>query len=291
MERSKYLFITHPYKLRLWNIGLLLAKGRGFTRAFYQASLSFALSYQQLGQLTVILLILMMFNLVGYAQNRAQMYHFFINGNMQDWKKEIDSVENTLQISNNDKLNLINNQIGYIGWCIGEEKYDEAKQYIKLSQAHLETLENAQFKLSYVQSYQGALNGLKIGLNPFSAIFLGPGIVSKAKQAIELDPNNPNAYILLGNSKYYMWAMLGGSKPEALKYYKKAEQIIEQTTEGTIDNWNYLTLLTMIAYAYVEMGDYEEANNYYKKILNVEPNYQWIKEEVYPQFLKTYEKE
>ncbi len=221
------------------------------------------------------------------GQNKEHIYNAFINGNMEKWKKEIDKAEQKYQMSHDDRLEHINNQIGYIGWCISMKKYDEAKKYINLTNNHLETLENNNFKPSYVLSYKGAVNGLKIGLNHFSAIFLGPGIMSKAKQSIKLDSQNPNGYILLGNSKYYMWAMLGGSKKGAVEYYKKAEQILEKD-HLTHQNWNYLSLLTMIAHAYVEMGNYNEANNYYKKILNIEPNYKWIKEEVYPQFLKKY---
>ncbi len=239
--------------------------------------------------LLIILLHLMV--LVSFGQHKTQIYHAFINGNMDEWKKEIDIAAQKPQISNDDKLELINSQIGYIGWCIGNEKYDEARYYIQLSTNYLDELEDEKFKPSYVLSYQGGLNGLKIGLNPFMAIFLGPGILSNAKKAVEIDTENPNAYILLGNSKYYMWAMLGGSKEEALRYYKKAEQIIEKDTLKTKENWNYLSLLTMIAHAHEEMDNDEAAHDYYQKILRTEPNYKWIKEEIYPQFLKKYEKQ
>ncbi len=226
-----------------------------------------------------------------FAQNKTSIYTSFINGNMKEWKKEIDRMEQKKTIDNETKLQLINNQIGYIGWCIGNKKYDEAKHYIQLSTSHLTALNKNKFKPSYIQSYRAAINGLKIGINPFSAIFLGPGILSKAKKAIALDKENPNAYILLGNSKYYMWAMLGGSKKEALQYYKKAEKIIEKDTLKTQENWNYLSLLTMIAHVYEEMDNNKAANAYYKKILRIEPNYKWIKDEIYPQFLKKYETE
>ncbi len=227
---------------------------------------------------------------ISLAQNNVRIYKAFISGNMADWKKEIDSIAQK-QLNNDDKLELVNSQIGYVGWCVGNKKYEEAKQYIQLAESHLKELNDAKFKPSYVQSYKGAISGLKIGINPFSAIFLGPGIVSKAKKAVELDKENPNAYILLGNSKYYMWAMLGGSKTEALKYYKQAEQIIEKDTLNITKNWKYLSLLTMIAHTYEEMENYPKANKYYQKVLRLEPNYQWIKDEIYPQFLRTYEKE
>jgi tetratricopeptide (TPR) repeat protein len=208
---------------------------------------------------------------------------------MKDWKNEIDKLEITTNKSNSYKLELVNHQIGYIGWCIGMEKYEEAKKYLKLSSSHIKELKEKKFKPSYVKSYKGSIDGLKIGINNLYAILLGPGIISKAKSSIKLDNNNPYGYILLGNSKYYMWAMLGGSKDEAVHYYKIAEKIIENG-QKTDHNWNYLSLLTMIAHANVEMGNYSEANLYYKKILQIEPNYKWIKEEIYPKFINKHGK-
>lgn len=233
--------------------------------------------------LFVILLGLM--SIISFGQDQKLIYNAFINGDMESWKKVIDRMEKTTIMSNAYKLELINYQIGYIGWCIGMEKYDQAKQYIKLSDHHLKELKNKNYKPSYIQSYQGSIDGLNIGINRFYAIFLGTGIVSKAKSSIKLDNKNPYGYILLGNSKYYMWAIMGGSKETAISYYKKAEEIIEN--ENLVNqNWNYLSLLTMIAHAYVEMGNYEDADKYYKKILRTEPNYKWIKQEIYPQFLE-----
>lgn len=221
--------------------------------------------------------------------NKSLIYNAFITGDMGRWKEVIDKMEETEDKSNDFILELVNYQIGYIGYCVGKRIYDEAKWYMKKSERHLEYLSSVDYKPSYVKSYQGAINGLKIGIDMYNALFLGPGILSKAKDAIRLDSRNPNGYILLGNSKYYMWAVLGGSKRLALNYYKMAEKIME-IENITYENWNYLSLLSMIAHACFNMGRSKEADRYYKKILSIEPDYKWIKEEIYPQFLRSYEK-
>ena len=51
-------------------------------------------------------------------------------------------------------------------------------------------------------------------------------------------------------------------------------------------DWNYLSLLPQIAKAYEELKDYKNAENYYRKILSVAPDFAWVKNELYPQFLK-----
>ena len=50
-------------------------------------------------------------------------------------------------------------------------------------------------------------------------------------------------------------------------------------------NWNYLSLLTSIAKAYEVTGRKAMAKLYYEKILKIEPNFMWVKNELYPKIL------
>lgn len=237
----------------------------------------------------LLLIIFSLLSIISHSQNKKRIYDCYVNDDMKEWKSIIDDMQKMSNKNNDFLLELINYQIGYTGWCVGTERYDEAEPYIDIILSNLEILRDANYKPSYVKAYQGAIDGLRIGVNSFLAIFLGPKVVSNAKEAIELDSINPNAFILLGNSKYYVWVMLGGSKDEAIEYYHKAEQIFEDR-KLTHQSWTYLSLLTVIAKAYVQMEQYDNADKYYRKIIDFEPNYSWIKEEVYPQFLDTYGK-
>lgn len=237
-------------------------------------------------------LLIILFSLIfifTFGQTNKVIYNAFIDGKMDLWKTEIERLEKSGPNNNTNKLALVNYQIGYIGWCIGMENYAEAKKHIEIAQNHLDELKKIKYKPSYVKSFQGSLDGLKAGVNNFSIAFLGYSILTNAESSIELDPKNPFGYILLGNIKYYMWAMMGGSKETAIQYYEKAEKIMRDESMDN-KNWNYLSLITLIAHAFVEMERYDDANNYYQKILKVEPNYKWIRDEVYPQFLKEYGK-
>ena len=51
-------------------------------------------------------------------------------------------------------------------------------------------------------------------------------------------------------------------------------------------DWNYLHLLTNIATSYTEINEYDKAEKYYQLILKIEPNYLWVKNKLYPTFLK-----
>ena len=79
--------------------------------------------------------------------------------------------------------------------------------------------------------------------------------------------------------------MFGGSKTKAIHYYLKAQEIMENSPKYTTKNWNYLNLLVTIAQAYQKTDNLNKAKAYYEKILNIEPEFAWVKNELYPQLL------
>jgi tetratricopeptide (TPR) repeat protein len=109
--------------------------------------------------------------------------------------------------------------------------------------------------------------------------------VRHARLAMEHDNRNPMGYIQYGNSQFYMPAVFGGSKKEAIVYFQKAQDLMEQ--DGDIKHdWNYLSLLTLIAQSFEEMKEHDRAKEYYEKILEIEPQFLWVKNELYPEFLQ-----
>ena len=147
-------------------------------------------------------------------------------------------------------------------------------------------LEKNKAYASEVSAYQSALYGFKIGISGWKAPVLGPKSQSAAEKAIELDSTNPNGYIQYGNIQYYMPSSFGGSKTEAINYYKKALKIFEKNSFTTLTNWNYLNLLTIIGMAYEALGDYKNAMIYYTKALKKEPKYILVRNNLIPELKK-----
>lgn len=224
------------------------------------------------------------------ASYKSQIYNTFISNNMRSWGKVIDEMQQLKNKSNEFKLELINYQYGYIGWLIGVKNDDLAEKYLDLAEDNLESLENAKYSLSMVNAYKSAFYGYRIGLNVLKAPLLGLKCLDCAKLSIKLDEKNPFGYIQYGNAQYYMPPIFGGSKIEALKYFKKAEALMEVNKEGIIEDWNYLSILTLIAQSCIATNKYDEAKKYFQKILKIEPNYMWVKNELYPQFLQKIKK-
>ena len=54
-------------------------------------------------------------------------------------------------------------------------------------------------------------------------------------------------------------------------------------------NWNYLSLLVVIGQTYTYLKDYASAQNVYENILNLEPGFLYVKDDLYPKLLKKME--
>lgn len=235
----------------------------------------------------IVILILLIFSSLGaMASYKTEIYRAYISNNMIEWKKVMDRMNLETKRDNEFLLELLNYQYGYIGWCIGNKENEQAKKYLSLAEKNIEILENQSFELSTLNAYKSAFYGYRVGLNKLQAPFIGPKSVESAKKAIELDKNNPYGYIQIGNSEFYMPSVFGGSKTVALDNFKKAENLMTRNPEKIKNDWNYLSLLAMIVMTYKELKEYELAKSYCEKALKTEPEFLWVKLDLYPEIKK-----
>lgn len=235
---------------------------------------------------TLILLIFSFSMLSLTAQNKSAIYNAYIHNQMDNWKTVIDKMQLETNPSDEFLFELINYQYGYIAWCIGNNEKKQAKAYLKLAEDNLAELEKRSYNSSYINAYKSAFYGFNVGLNKLKAPFLGPKSVNAAKLSMQEDASNPNGFIQFGNAQFYMPPIFGGSKSEALKYYQQAANIMEENPVSIKNDWNYLSLLVNIAEAYNEIKEYDKAEEYYRRILEIEPDFKWVKNELYPNFIK-----
>lgn len=221
-----------------------------------------------------------------FGQNSEAIYNAYIRGDMGKWKYSIDSLENIRNKTNEEKLELINYQYGYIAWCIDQQKINEAEKYIEKSEELIKLLEKQTYTLSILYAYKAAFVGFKIGISPYKAPFIGKQSLTYAKKSVALDSANPFAYIQLGNIAYYTPELFGGSKSEAMQHYKIALQLMERNSYSVNQNWNYLNLLAIIIQAYIDTGQYTKAKEYCIKALTIESEFDWVKNKLYPEILK-----
>jgi tetratricopeptide (TPR) repeat protein len=223
------------------------------------------------------------------ASYRSEIYSAYINNRMDQWKSVIDRMDAITGKSDELLLELVNYQYGYIGYCIGFDKKNEAKKYLGMAQKNLDILDRNKYSPSIINAYKSAFYGFRIGLNPITAPINGLKSIDCAKDAVKLDPQNWFGYVQHGNIQFYMPSTFGGSKKEALEFYLKARDLLEKDTGSPSENWNYLSLLIVIGQTYTYLKDYNSAQKTYNYILNIEPGFTYVRDDLYPKLLKKME--
>lgn len=220
------------------------------------------------------------------ASEKTRIYRAYIHNRMQDWKAVIDEMDSRKPLDTASLSELVNYQYGYIGYCLGIDRKREARNYLEKAEENLNLLEEKGYKPSMIHAYKSAFYGFKIGLSPLKAPIIGPKSVKQAELAIETDPGNPMGYIQQGNAQFYMPPVFGGSKTEAIAKFKTAAEMMIQNGETVENDWNYLSLLVLIAQSYEELEKWEQAIKYYNHALAVEPEFKWVKDELLPGLIK-----
>jgi len=235
----------------------------------------------------IIVFLLML--LTAYPLNaswRSEVYNAYIRNRMDIWKNVIDRM-NSLDNKSADMLaELVNYQYGYIGYCIGLEKKEEARKYLSLAEKNIDMLEKNNYDPATINAYRCAFYGFRLGLNKMSAPVNGLKSLEYGRRALELDNTNYFAVIQYGNIQFYMPAAFGGSKKEGIDYFLKAKKLMEADQTSLIENWNYLSLRVLIAQSYTAMNEMNAAKTEYDNILKIEPDFLYVKNDLYPSLIK-----
>lgn len=125
--------------------------------------------------------------------------------------------------------------------------------------------------------------GMSIGEHSARAIWLGPRVMDHKKLAIKYDPDNPRVWYLIGMSQFHGPGMLGG-KNEALQNLLKAEKLFEKQADKPrtdLDpNWGRSNCLAFIGKTYDALDKPSEAEKYFRKSLEVNPQDKLAHEEL-----------
>ena len=235
----------------------------------------------------IITLVLLAVTAAAFPESpyNKSIYSAFINHDMNKWERVIRTIEAANSTATVDqKLELINYYYGYIGYLVGKKQYVPAEKLIAKGEKLIAEVLHASPKNATAYSFKGSFLGFKIGIDKCKAIFLGSESKSCMNKALEIDPQNVQGLIDKGNMLYYSPRFFGGDKKEALTYFLKGARILEKNKD-IHENWVYLNLLSIIASAYEKTDNTADAKLTYEKILAIEPNIGWVKNDLYPQLL------
>jgi tetratricopeptide (TPR) repeat protein len=218
----------------------------------------------------------------GSADFEQSLYNSYVNGNIMDWKEIIVDMSAGYRKEKQAELlySLCFAQYGYIGYCISEDLEKEAKECLKDAMNNVKILDELFQGRHDVLALHGAFLGYKIILSKFSALYLGPKALKLINTASVSSDKYFNCSLEFGNMRFFTPKFLGGSKEEAISYYKKAVGIIENSSEKEEHNWIYINTVLILANAYYETDSKDLACQLYKQILNYEPRASMVRKEM-----------
>lgn len=240
--------------------------------------------------ITIVWIILSGLGLLHAQESPSErVYQAYISDQMDAWDRVIVQLRNRkASLSDTQLGELINYYYGYTGWAIGEGHNKKATQYILEAEDIIKQLSVKYPARPDLSAYKGAFIAYRIGMKPIRAPFLGPESMNNINHAIETGPDSPHAWIEKGNALFYMPTVFGGSKQKALEAFKRAIQLMEEDSEYIHHNWMYLNVLMILGQSYEKINNLQMAKITYEKVLRIEPNFVYMRDELYPSFLKSY---
>lgn len=152
------------------------------------------------------------------------------------------------------------------------EKYIEsAKEAVQKSIKEKDDFADSRALLS-------SILGIEIGFKPQLGMVNGIKIGREIEKAKKLEPENPRVYLINGNGKLYTPPMFGGGVDKAIGLFEKAVELFaKEKDKGIYPDWGKDEVYVFLGNAYKEKKDDSTAARFYKKALEVNPDYGWAK--------------
>ncbi len=216
--------------------------------------------------------------------NHERMFQAYQSGDLTYWGESLAAVAKD-DLTLPTLREVANYEYGYIAWCMDEKNHSEAESYLAIFLQYIDKLEALGECPSVVAVYRAAYYAYAMEYNKWKFASYASKAISYANKAVELDAQNPLALSLKGNTEFYCPAMFGGSKKEALLYFKRSIEAFERIS-AVENNWNYIATMLCYAQACEKTGDTATAIATCKKILEHAPNFVYVRDVFYPQLLK-----
>lgn len=233
------------------------------------------------GALALILSLAMSMPIYSQHKYTQAIYDAYTNGQMDKWEQVIGDMESEKLTTVNDKLKLIEYYYGQTGFLINNGQKAQVKSNIAKAEKLIDEVIEKEPSNATALAFKGVFLAYQISINKLKAPIIGPLSMKYIKTAYETDNNNIQALSDMGNMLYYAPALFGGDKRQGIAYIERAIQSIEKQ-KLTSKNWHYLNLMVTLARFKKEIGENDAAMDIYKKLLEIEPNFIWVRKELYP---------
>lgn len=220
-------------------------------------------------------------SLASYAQQTPaqRIYSAYTGGDMARWKDVLAEME---RLPPDDvRKELTEYYYGYVGYLIGLGRKEEAEEYIGRADRLIGEWLEARPDDPSALAMKGVFTAFRIPLDKIKAPVLGPRSMKLIRRAYRADPSDAMALSAMGSMLYHAPAIFGGDKAEGTSYIRRAAERLEEEGRAA-GNWFYLSLMVMLAQFTEQQDDLSGAARIYEKILAAEPDFAWVRDELYP---------
>ncbi|MFO7616414.1 MAG: hypothetical protein R6V75_04115 [Bacteroidales bacterium] len=207
-----------------------------------------------------------------------RIYRAYITGDMHTWEALLRELP-----ANSPEPELYEMAMahyGFIGYCLGREEKSRARPYLDRVEEMTRLLLIINPDNPRYLALQGALYGFRMGYQPQKIMVIGPKSLKVINLALEMGPDSPEAWIESGNKDWHMPAAFGGSKERAISSYEKAIRLMEADPAFNRKDWYYLNIQMILAEWYASRNLTFLAQEIYRKLLSIEPAFQWAGEKI-----------
>jgi tetratricopeptide (TPR) repeat protein len=171
---------------------------------------------------------------------------------------------------------------------LGKKKNPYVDKYLDSATIRLESIKSVKNLESEKNALLAGFYMMKISISPGEAPMLSMKIDGLLYKAQETNPDNPRVYYLFGIMKAKTPVMFGGNPEEAINFFKKSIALFEKTptVDEKMPDWGYMESFAFLGMTLTEQKEYDEAEFFYKKALDIDPDYGWIKYRLLPQLEK-----
>lgn len=167
-------------------------------------------------------------------------------------------------------------------YYIASEETDKAETYTKESQRYLERAMEMDPDFGELDALYASALGFEIALHQEKAMSLGFQIFQYFGRALQKSPDNPRVHLLKGVSDLFTPEQFGGGPDAAIKTLSKCIALFEkeEIKDPVKPSWGKDEAYTFLGTAHNQKGEREKAEEFFRKALEVNPDYGLAKEEL-----------
>jgi tetratricopeptide (TPR) repeat protein len=240
-------------------------------------------------------LLIVLFSHLAFSQShlldsaQRQIYKGYVSSSLSDWQEGIRLMEKIRKTRSDDfelsyQLGLA--YYGLIGYCNSTKNCTDLLQKIEQAQELVKKLLQKYPESSSYSALMGGLIAMEIEQKPTQMIFLGPTCTRYINESVSKAPENPIAWVEKGNLRYHSPGIFGGDRKEAIACFERAINLFDKYPSLKKNSWQYLHAWAWLGKAYLEEGKQEEARKVFQKVLKIEPDFLWVKNELLPSLRK-----